>query len=89
MEEEGKMNLSPAQQKVIDLMKDGWELGMSQTIGTIGVCKLQQGGIGRGGKTQRVRRDIVYHLERRRLIKRTGEFFPTQVFALTEKGKEL
>ena len=83
------MNLSPAQQKVIDLMKEGWGLGRSQTIGTIGVCELQQGGVGMGGKTQRVRRDVVRHLERNRLIKQTGEFFPTQIFTLTDKAKSL
>lgn len=46
------MKLTKAQDRVVSLMKEGWELGWSNTMD--GRVWLQKGGVGRGGQTERV-----------------------------------
>ena len=46
--------LSPAQQNILNKMANGWELGVSHSIGARR-CWLQQDGIGEGGKSEDVR----------------------------------
>lgn len=46
------MKLTKAQQKVVDAMREGWELGTSD--GPDGRAWLQKGGLGRGGDTMPV-----------------------------------
>jgi len=45
--------LSARQQRVVQLLKEGWELGVDTSWG-LTYCQLQQGGIGHGGKTEEV-----------------------------------
>ena len=68
------MKLSPNQQRILDLMANGWELGLETTI--YGQYSIQKGGIGKGGESfpvngntaqalfERRQMDILRHNER-------------------------
>jgi len=66
------MKLSKNQNRVIELMNDGWELGSS--LSTIGHTRLverawlQENGLGKGGKTEEVSILTVKSLVRKNLI---------------------
>jgi hypothetical protein len=62
--------LSPAMQKVIDLMRDGYELGRS--TGYMSSCWLQKGGLGRGGHCVSVNENTFHALYDRGLLKRVS-----------------
>ena len=76
--------LSTAQQRVLDLMGSGWELGYGLTIR--GGCWLQENGIGKGGRTEPVRVTTFVVLRRQGLIQSLGHDFPTERFVLAERG---
>jgi hypothetical protein len=59
--------LSKAQQEVIDLMRDGWQLGLYG--GMHSDCRLQKGGCGKGGPTRPIRRATAVALLAADLIK--------------------
>ncbi|MCK4244940.1 MAG: hypothetical protein KAX20_04880 [Candidatus Omnitrophica bacterium] len=44
------MKLSKKQQEVVELLKKGWELGCFGAYGT--GCRLQEGGLGKGGEAK-------------------------------------
>ena len=74
--------LSPAQQRVLDLMAEGWELGLSH--GPYPRTWLQKGGVGRGGLTEGVGSSTYIALYTKGLI-RTGErTYPTQKYELVK-----
>lgn len=77
------MKLSKAQQFVIDKMRNGWELGQSNSM-VCDRCCIQKGGIGRGGEAVTVSRATKQALFDRGLIRSRGYSFPTEVFELTE-----
>ena len=61
------MKLSPTQQKVIQLMKEeGYELGFFGS--RFPWCHMQQGGIGKRGKSHRIRVDTFRVLRDKGLI---------------------
>ena len=72
--------LSPAQQTVVDLMADGWELGASMTFDSR--CWLQHGGIGKGGEMKNVRSSTFSALLYKRVIVQTSREFPTATYSL-------
>ena len=78
------MKLSPVQQKVIDLMKQGWEMGVSMTMDSR--VWLQEDGVGRGGKSQKVNANTFFSLCSKGLIELKAQSFPTSKYGLTEKG---
>lgn len=65
------MKLTKAQQRVIDLMRTGWEL-YSSDLGVL----LQEGGIGRGGETEKVSRTTLEALLDRGAIVRGAAEYP-------------
>lgn len=75
-----KTKLSPRQQRVIDLMTEGWELGKPVTFN--GRTWLQRDGVGRGGQTEDVHKATFINLYRRGLIKLAKNGFPTQRWKL-------
>jgi hypothetical protein len=75
------MKLSEKQQQVIDLMQDGWQLGMDNFNN--GRTWLQKNGIGHGGDCIDVRRNTVESLEKKGLIKAKWGF-PTSIFSLAQ-----
>jgi hypothetical protein len=79
------VKLTKAQQEVIDLMRQGWELGVSTTAD--GRWWLQKGGLGRGGETNNVNANTAHALLRAGLIRSAGYSFPTQHYLLTDKGR--
>jgi len=75
--------LSITQQYVIDLMKKGWELGVSTSIH--GRCRLQRGGLGRGGESINVNPVTIRALRKQGLIVTTGWDFPTEKYILSKE----
>lgn len=74
--------LSPAQQRVLALMAEGWELGVS--CGLESFAWLQQGGIGKGGPSENVRLNTVHALLDRKLIRAKRREFPSQRYELVK-----
>lgn len=72
--------LTPEQQEVIDLIKEGWELAVDVSIN--GRCWLQKGGIGRGGETRVVKHPTVRALEYLDYIEKATSKFPAHTFRL-------
>ena len=66
------MKLSKNQQKVINLLEQGWELG--QRSGIDGGCWMQRNGLGKGGESLNVSSATVIALYKRGLIKHTYGF---------------
>lgn len=79
--------LSERQQKIIDLMAAGWELGVSGSMDFR--AWLQRDGIGRGGPTENLNGNTFTSLSRRKLIRQKEQRFPTSKWELTEAGREL
>jgi len=79
--------LNDKQQKVIDLLKDGWELGVSSGWGPNASpsIRLQKGGLGKGGETYYFKSQTLYALERMGLIKKVmnNRFEQTTRYCLT------
>ena len=80
-----KKRLSPAQEYVLHMMRNGWELGTS-TVPDGGGARIQQGGLGRGGKTETVSAATVNALCCAGLIRRHYGF-PAARYTLCEKGE--
>jgi len=67
-----KASFTASQQKVIDRMKEGWGLGVTRMLSSHDGkkhCRLQQGGIGRGGVTEKVSIGTVTALYERGVLK--------------------
>lgn len=75
-----------AQMKVLILMKDGWELGLSLSITSY--IWLQKDGLGRGGKTEKVHANTFNGLCLRGFIKEKERGFPRSRWVLTNSGNE-
>lgn len=74
--------LTPIQQEVIDLIKEGWELGSDLTIN--GSSWLQYKGLGKGGKSKKVSSATIHTLEYLGYIERASSKFPTLHWKLKE-----
>lgn len=79
------MKLTKAQQEVINLMGQAWELGTSS--GITSRCWLQKNGLGRGGDTKTISYVTKNKLESMGLIVGTYKF-PITKYELTELGKQ-
>ena len=76
--------LTPLQQEIIDLMKDGWELGTA--MGLNPRSWLQKGGLGKGGESKEIKSGTVHALAYLGYIERGESEFPTLHYRLkTEK----
>ena len=60
----------PSQAEIVDLMRNGWELGTTDGINSR--AWMQEGGLGRGGQAKEVHGNTFYSLLRNRVIRRTG-----------------
>ncbi len=76
--------LTTIQQEVVDLMKQGWELGTS--MGVSPRSWLQKGGLSKGGEAKDVKSSTVRTLEYLGYIERGESHFPTLHYRL--KGKK-
>ena len=77
--------LSKTMERVLTRMANGWELGTAMTMR--GRVWLQQGGCGRGGKSETVSSATLSALENRQLISVRERAFPTARWQLTDAGK--
>lgn len=79
------MKLSKAQQRVVDLMKEGWELAYDNR-GFYAHCWLQKGGTGKGGPTEKVNFNTLYALKNRGIVKNLErEGFGLNKFVINRK----
>lgn len=80
--------LSPNMQRVIDLMRDGWELGAS--IHHLGRRRiwLQKGGISKGGESEGVSAHTFEALLNRGVILRNGTGSVAMLYKLSEPLKK-
>lgn len=78
--------LSKTQQEVVDLMRDGWQLG---TAGGFSATHpwLQKGGCGRGGKSKSISMSTFSALFRAGIIEKDTFKYPVQTYRLNE-GKD-
>ena len=74
--------LSKAQQKVIDLMREGWQLGYSR--GRRPDAWVQQNGIGRGGNSYHFSISTFFALDKLGYLKKVEEGYPTDKYELDE-----
>lgn len=81
------MKISKPQMKVLRLMADGWELGVSS--GITSRRWLQKNGLGRGGPVEDVRQDVFFALYKKGLLKKTKHSFPSSTWGLTDDAMEL
>lgn len=79
------MKLSQRQQEVIDLMKQGWELGLSSGWHTW--CSIQQGGQGKGGESRNININTLNSLQEKKLIEFDYEKYPTKIYRLCSDTK--
>ncbi len=80
--------LTKAQLHVVELMRQGWELGQRD-----GRCWLQQDGYGKGGKIEDVNANTIYALYNHNIIVYVNQWTtPLRIFILNTKdevqGKE-
>ena len=76
------MKVNKAQQHILDLMGDGWELG--ESFGCDYYGRIQRDGLGRGGEVITVSISTIRALEKRGLIKVKTADLRTRVFELVE-----
>lgn len=79
--------LSPAQMKVLKLMAEGWELGLSSGLNFY--AWLQKNGLGCGGPTERVHAGTFNGLCRRGLVRQVRYGFLSSLYGLTDDGKKI
>ncbi len=89
------IRITPNLKETIKLMREGWGLGKSHSFHTSSPkirVWIQQGGIGKGGKSKNLRKQTIGSLLLLDLIK-AGETAPygtnTTEYHLTEKGKSI
>jgi hypothetical protein len=80
------MKLSKAQADVLKHLDEGWDLCVSSTFD--GGVWLQNGGCGKGGKTEKVNTKTFISLYNRGLIRKVKQGFPTSVYARKVLMKE-
>jgi hypothetical protein len=74
----------PSQNRVLDLMAQGWALGHSTD--NTSYTWLQRGDVGRGGESLTVHGNTFYALRSKGLIRsKDGYHFPTEEYVLTDK----
>ena len=74
------MKLSKAQQEVVNLLSDGWEIGHSLTFD--GRFWIQKGGAGRGGESKNLNANTACALIKAGIIICTERGFPTARYSL-------
>ena len=82
-----KPRLTDQQRHILELLNDGWQIGTGSAPGDRNW--IQQGGAGRGGKTEDVKRADIDALFNQRLIFQSKRSFPTSTIDITEAGKAL
>lgn len=74
--------------EIVDLMRRGWQLGYTSGCRTDGWYSIQQGGIGRGGKSIDVHANTVHAMYRHKIIVIDRDGFPTRTYKLAKMKGE-
>ena len=84
------VKLSKTQAEVVELMRQGWELGESS--GFDYHVWLQKGGIGKGGEVKKVSSSTVHALWKKKVIVVAKRDYPNSIYKLVsfmEKWEEI
>lgn len=81
------MKLSKTQKELIELMKNGWELGHSQ--GMRSRAWLQKDGVGCGGECKDMSISTFHVLRDKKLVEISLNRYPISKYKLTELGASL
>lgn len=79
--------LSKVQQEIVDLMKEGWELGVSLSFSGNYSCRVQKDGLGNGGATKYFSVSTFKALENKGILKIKSNEFRNKKYALSETEK--
>lgn len=79
------MKLSKTQQRIVELMGNGWELGVSMV--SEGRCWIQEGLVGHGGRRENVSVATFHALRKRGVIVQREQKFPTAKYVLSDEWK--
>lgn len=74
--------ISKAQGRVLERMRNGWQLGLSTALHSR--WWLQKGGCGRGGESENVNAGTALALLRRELIQVDKQGFPLTTYRLSD-----
>lgn len=80
------MKLSKAQQEILDLMNNGWELG--KYGGLEPKYSIQKGGLGRGGESKIINYRTILALYKKGLIKSIGGWNPERFHLVATKEED-
>lgn len=80
------MKLTKPQEEVLNLMSEGWDLCVSNSIEAR--KWLQKNGCGKGGETKIVSKSVFNILINKKLIFNPEYSFPTNVYYLTTLAKD-
>ncbi|KKL04120.1 hypothetical protein LCGC14_2619280 [marine sediment metagenome] len=75
------VRLSKTQMEVVNLMREGWELGVGCAFGDYRSW-LQKGGIGKGGPTKHISGATTHALWKKKVIIISKDEFPTRIYKL-------
>ena len=79
------VKLTLRQQEVVDLLSNGWSLGLS--TGYMRGAWIQEGKIGYGGRTKNVSVATVYALVRKKVIVGIDYSYPSTSYGLSKEWK--
>jgi hypothetical protein len=75
--------LTKAQQETLDLLRNGWELGVHESLGSVRI-RIQHGGVGRGGEVRRVTKSVFDALLAAGRIVEVRRKYPSVMYGATE-----
>ena len=79
-----KKKLSPAQNEIMELLCNGWQIGYSTS--TYSRVFIQKGGVGKGGESKKIGMSSFECLRRERLIEHVkGTHLPCSKYNASEK----
>ena len=80
------LKLSKTQQEIVQLMKNGWELGIHHAY--FSDSWIQKDGLGKGGESKNVSITTIWALEKKGVIERKEKEGFLSTFRLTKEGGE-
>ncbi len=80
--------LSTAQQRVVNLMEQGYQLGRHRRMVGGSAYRLQEGGIGKGGKSEKTTKTVVLAMLNAGVIEVDQQGWNTSTYLLVNKDPQ-
>lgn len=81
------MKLSKHQKYILELLKNGWQIGHSKGLNSR--YWIQENGVGKGGKAIDLKVNTFMILYENKFITKTHEGYPTDKWDISELGKSI